>query len=246
MFDWLGLAAEDFREVRAAPVELLESEALPVEQARKMWSAHRTTARSLGWSCFLTLGSFEDIEPTLEAIQSDVASAEEASAESWFEDRRAETLEDEEDEDEVDEGYQGGLADRERALAAFTEDDLSDVRKRASGEPGFDRNVEQGERRFALLRGGPEQVPLVYRFGGWNDCPDPAEQATVLASWRERFGVELGYLGRDVVELLPSEPLGLAEVKEAAGELPLYCSESESARQDFANAASPVWYFWWD
>lgn len=48
--------------------------------------------------------------------------------------------------------------------------------------------------------------PIVLRFGGWSDCPSPAEHAGLLRAWADRYGVELVGMTGDVIELSVQRP----------------------------------------
>jgi hypothetical protein len=111
------------------------------------------------------------------------------------------------------------------------------------------------ERVFVLLVPTPDgwRVPAYLRFGGWNECPEPAVHVAFLKRWHERWGAELVALGSDTLELAVLRPvLDREEALILADEQFLYCFDLivQGAETLDRLAAlllrSTSWLFWWD
>jgi hypothetical protein len=98
------------------------------------------------------------------------------------------------------------------------------------------------------------QVPAVLGFGGWNDCPEPAEHAAILHYWHDRYGVDLVAISGATTEFAVARPprtrpeaLAVAwdYVQYNDGDYDLYGAETLT---DLAASliAAPVWLAWWD
>lgn len=103
-----------------------------------------------------------------------------------------------------------------------------------------------------LRADAPWQVPALVPFGGWNDCPPPAEQAAALRDWQNRFGAVPCLMTSDSLSLLVDRPpQSPQEALPLAQEMLAFCEDLylgfESAG-DLAQALSGagLWYFWWD
>jgi hypothetical protein len=97
------------------------------------------------------------------------------------------------------------------------------------------------------------QVPLILKYGGWNECPPPMVHAAILRDWERRFGAELVALTGDVVELAVARPPTDREpALELAREQYLYCGDIVwQGTNDLETLAAglkggSVWFFWWD
>lgn len=96
-------------------------------------------------------------------------------------------------------------------------------------------------------------APVWLNFGGWNDCPRPAEHVARLRRWQERFGAEVVAVSHDVVELRVLRPPTTPEACVAlAHEHYAHCGDI--VHQGFGSLArlagsllgARAWYFWWD
>ncbi|MBF5041841.1 DUF4253 domain-containing protein [Aggregicoccus sp. 17bor-14] len=107
---------------------------------------------------------------------------------------------------------------------------------------------------LAVMRASaPWEVPLQLRYGGWNACPLPEENARLMRSWAERFGAEVVGISHDTVELrVARPPQDAAAALRLAVEHYAYCSDIvhqgvESIEGLAATLlGAPVWFFWWD
>jgi hypothetical protein len=104
-----------------------------------------------------------------------------------------------------------------------------------------------------LPTGEGAQAPAWLRFGGWNDCPFPAQHVKVFRDWKDRFGAEPLAMTHDVVELWVEHPPTSRDVAlDLAREQYQYCSDVvEQGVGTAANLAAGLlggtaWYFWWD
>jgi len=99
----------------------------------------------------------------------------------------------------------------------------------------------------------PWEVPALLRFGGWNECSEPALHVALMKRWHARYGAEVVGVSGDVVEMRVSRlPSDRAQALALAREQFLYCPDLvyQGVGSVEALAAtllgSHVWYFWWD
>jgi hypothetical protein len=99
----------------------------------------------------------------------------------------------------------------------------------------------------------PVQVPLLMRFGGWNECPLPAIHAAFFRDWRRNFGAEPVAITHDIVEMyVPRPPQTPQEAWDLALAQYAYCNDIVDQGTETVDALarslwrSPYWYFWWD
>ncbi|MBS1795677.1 MAG: DUF4253 domain-containing protein [Acidobacteria bacterium] len=97
------------------------------------------------------------------------------------------------------------------------------------------------------------RLPALVRYGGWNDCPKPAEHCAIHRYWQEKYGAEIVSLTGDVIECRVANPPPTEEdSRRLAWEQFAYCSDivTQGAGTVGALASSlrdsPYWYFWWD
>jgi hypothetical protein len=91
------------------------------------------------------------------------------------------------------------------------------------------------------------------RFGGWNDCPDPAVHVLLHRIWAEKYGARLVTMAFDVIELQITRPIRTREeALEVAALQYAYCSDIvDQGEGTLENLAASLidatsWYFWWD
>ena len=105
---------------------------------------------------------------------------------------------------------------------------------------------------LAPTRNGYE-VPAMLGFGGYNACPEPAEQSAVLNRWYNSHRAQLVYLHAEVVELRVDRP---PTTRDAASQIALehYTFAPDVVEQGAGSighlAASLMgaghWTLWWD
>jgi len=90
-------------------------------------------------------------------------------------------------------------------------------------------------------------------WGGWNDCPSPAEHCAIHRYWAEQYGAEVVSITHDTVQCIVARPPKDREsAMKLAIEQYLYCGDivDQGCQSITALAASLVnsnyWYFWWD
>lgn len=98
----------------------------------------------------------------------------------------------------------------------------------------------------------PADVFTVLPWGGWEDCPWPAEHAAVLRYWFERYGAEVVSMTYDAIECRVTNPPAQREAAiRLAKEQMAYCNGiTEGDTLDAATVAAGLitnrlWYFWW-
>ena len=100
----------------------------------------------------------------------------------------------------------------------------------------------------------PYEVFAYAPFGGWNDCPWPDEQLTMLRHWHEQCGVEVvSHLGDWYELFVPRPPRTRHQAYWLAREMGHFGEETfynygHYAHPDPIEAirTSHYWYFWWD
>jgi hypothetical protein len=99
----------------------------------------------------------------------------------------------------------------------------------------------------------PWEVPAFLQFGGWNDCPLPAEHVALMQHWYSRYGAEVIGITSDVVEMkVTRPPMTRHDALALARDQMAYCEDivSQGVGSLGALAATllgaSVWYFWWN
>lgn len=100
----------------------------------------------------------------------------------------------------------------------------------------------------------PWQVFAYHPFGGWNFCPWPDEQLSMLREWHRRYGAEVVSRGFDRYELfVPNPPRTRSDAELLGREIQYFAEEYPFERpmrddSDWVEAARTVhyWTFWWD
>ncbi|MCF4167286.1 DUF4253 domain-containing protein [Zavarzinia compransoris] len=119
---------------------------------------------------------------------------------------------------------------------------------------GYSWAQEEPEVFIAILplKDGAE-APALLRWGGWNDCPVPAQHVAALRSWFDRFGAILLSLGSDTLDVFVSRPpTDRVAALALARELYIYCPDLvDQGFQSLGELAaslmeSQFWNFWWD
>lgn len=110
------------------------------------------------------------------------------------------------------------------------------------------------EVRIGLFRVfAPWEVFAHLNWGGWNDCPFPAEHCAIHRYWESHYGAEVVSVTGDVVQCLVSRPPKNRDGGfRLAREQYVYCYDIvDQGVQSIAALASGLlnsrsWYFWWD
>lgn len=97
------------------------------------------------------------------------------------------------------------------------------------------------------------ETPGLLRFGGWAECPYPAEHVAIWRRWSQRFGATIQAITGDSLEADVSDPpQSYEEAFELAQEFELYCpdliGELAGSVEDLAKSliGQTHWFFWWD
>lgn len=174
------------------------------------------------------------------------------------EEHEGEDFDDEAGEEESDEDLDEEVEDDAPSSESGDDDDAGESRR---DEPVAIRDILTGvlhpKVEILLLRGGADwMVPCRLGFGGWNDCPSPAEQSAVLASWNRRYGAVVEAITRDTIEMRVERPPTTPEAARAlAIEQYAFCpdmvDQSDFGEDPIGELAESIlnanrWYFWWD
>jgi hypothetical protein len=211
------------------------------EQAPSEWRKHQELWRREG--CSAVVLSPETIHALAPLLATDdppvakiLAAAEALSAQGFFAERETENLQDE---------------------AAV---EVGDWPAGPVSTTTFNAHCEIGNGRplpFVFLAKIPTgkswEIPAYLKFGGWNACPDPAQQAAVLRYWNERHGMEVYSISSDVMECAVARPPRTREEALAlAREQFLFCGDIVfQGTETLALLAAGIldaeaWFFWWD
>jgi hypothetical protein len=107
---------------------------------------------------------------------------------------------------------------------------------------------------IALLRvAAPWEVFARLNWGGWNDCPFPAEHCAMQRYWALQYGAEVVSVTGDIVQcVVKTPPTDREKSLHLAREQSIYCYDivQQGVGSIAALAAglldSRFWYFWWD
>lgn len=96
-------------------------------------------------------------------------------------------------------------------------------------------------------------APAWLGFGGWNECPAPAEHVALMRRWNERWGAEVVSVRSDAIEACIAEAPHDVEVARALAE-EHYAYAADIVDQGTGSierlaaslAGGRVWFFWWD
>ncbi len=96
-------------------------------------------------------------------------------------------------------------------------------------------------------------IPALFKYGGWNDCPEPEAQCAIWKYWEEKYGAKIVGISQDIIEAwVENPPQTQEEAMQLAMEQYLYCGDIvDQGVETVANLAAlllkqKVWYFWWD
>jgi hypothetical protein len=97
------------------------------------------------------------------------------------------------------------------------------------------------------------EVPAFIRFGGWNDCPEPAVHCAAFRAWQERFGAEIVAMTHDVIEARVATPPDTREhalrlARQQFGYCPDIVTQGTQSIAQLGAALihADAWLFWWD
>lgn len=98
------------------------------------------------------------------------------------------------------------------------------------------------------------EVPAFFRFGDFNECPQPSTHASVMRYWSEKYGMDLVMMSRcDWLAFVAHPPQERADALVLALEHIEYCPEfiAEKWEGNIEALASwllhaSYWSFWWD
>ncbi|TGK01658.1 DUF4253 domain-containing protein [Leptospira semungkisensis] len=99
----------------------------------------------------------------------------------------------------------------------------------------------------------PWEIPAKLKYGGWNECPEPAIHCALWKRWHERYGAEIVGCSHNVIEAIVARPpINQADALALAWEQFFYCPDIVyQGVASVSNLASTLmnhktWYFWWD
>ncbi|NGZ74021.1 DUF4253 domain-containing protein [Saccharibacillus sp. VR-M41] len=146
---------------------------------------------------------------------------------------------------------QGELLD-ERIVPAAGEDGRPDEPGELPDSAWVGRHGEDGLLLLDLPEAEAWTAPLIVPMGGYNECPQPIEQAVLFRDWQKRFGAVPTAVAEDTWLLQVSRlPETDEEALNLAREHFIFCSYVLEAFDSIGRYAahlksSRVWSFWWD
>lgn len=219
--------------------------AIPGRSAPSCWQTLRAATEKSGhWP--LILGANQSIEYQNSALQYEnkwslaeiLQRAETVNVKSWKEDRYKEFAGIEEPRDHL----HGPWPDDAELQTEFD----SHLRT-------FDRNPHDQVWLGLVPTQDSCDVPAIFKFGDWNEVPEPAAHVAQHREWRDRFGAEIACLRFDVIEMLVARPSSTPEVAlQLAQEQYEYCADIVDQGVGTIEALAAtllngrIWYFWWD
>jgi len=107
---------------------------------------------------------------------------------------------------------------------------------------------------IGLFKGSdPWEIFATLKWGGWNDCPFPAEHCAIQRRWASLYGAQVVSITGDVVQCFVAQP---PEDRQAslrlAREQFAYCYDLVAQGTQTISALAKAllhgntWYFWWD
>lgn len=107
---------------------------------------------------------------------------------------------------------------------------------------------------FEVPTQNPWETVAYVPFGGWNECPAPAEMAAVCKYWFEQYQAVPAVISHDTLEFLLPKPIPAERAMEVAREHFAFCTDrvyqgtATGTLREVADclALSKVWFFWWD
>lgn len=202
----------------------------------------------------IVCGSEENIEYLKEALEYSEQNPQDIihksltiNVESWFREKMKTDLDDwgmqnEEGFDDDDEDHEFEWTGEPGASMSFTL--ATDI---LTGEPlrdlvGVQINADESW-----------HIPALFKYGGWNECPEPEAQCAIWKYWQEKYGAKIVGVSHDVIEAyVENPPQTQEEAMQLAMEQYLYCGDIvDQGVETVDNLAAmllkqKVWYFWWD
>lgn len=198
----------------------------------------------------------EELEDSDQDPQEIIAASLQINVEKWFRERMISNQEeygmdedfDAEDVDEDDDDFdEEDIANFEWTGEKAGEMSFSLANDLLTGKPvkdliGVEINAEASW-----------QIPAYFRYGGWNECPDPEAQCAIWKYWEEKYGAKIVGVSHDVIEAwVENPPQTKEDAMQLAMEQYLYCSDIvDQGVESVENLATTlfkqnVWFFWWD
>ena len=183
----------------------------------------------------------EQIEYSQESISQIVEASSTVDARIWFRDRKKELV-----DEYTEEGFE--VAEIEGTWPGpLNGHEISMHRDLMSGK------LLEEVLLAKLVVDAPWRIPAHFKYGGWNDCPNPEVQCAVWQDWGKRYRAEIVSVSHDVIEAwVPRPPTDQNGAMSLAWEQFLYCGDIvDQGVETVANLAGTLvnsnsWYFWWD
>jgi len=163
------------------------------------------------------------------------------------------------DESDLNASYQAYISQWEEGIAMFDENmgaeegEGSVVEAAARPDSAWIERHEEGELLLLELPAADAwKAPLIVPMGGYNDCPQPLEQAVLFRDWQRRFGAVPAAVTQDTWLLrVGHRPQTHEEALNLAKEHFIFCQyvlESFETIGQYAEHLqhADTWEFWWD
>ncbi|MCP3889560.1 MAG: DUF4253 domain-containing protein [Desulfobulbaceae bacterium] len=97
------------------------------------------------------------------------------------------------------------------------------------------------------------QIPAIFKYGGWNECPEPEVQCAVWKYWEMKYGARIIGVSGDVIEaIIQNPPTTQQEAMDLAWQQYVFCTDIvDQGVETVSNLGSALinhkyWFFWWD
>lgn len=196
----------------------------------------------------------EELDESEDSVEDIIAKSKDINPQTWFAEREAEFAEyenefdaDELDDDELEYSEFAEAAGEEWPEIAPQPQGMVSTRDFATGElyPQVQCvNVETNS---------TWEIPAHFKYGGWNDCPNPEVQCAIWRYWEEKYGAKIIAVTSDIIEAYVANPPQTQEESLAlAKEQYFYCTDIvDQGVQSVTNLGATLlnnkfWFFWWD
>lgn len=181
----------------------------------------------------------EGLEDSDQSVDEIISGSEKIDIQAWFHERRKELEED--FEMDLNESLGEWLGEPEAKQGFTLAFDM------LSGEPHKDLVGA------SIKTDQSWKIPAHFKYGGWNDCPEPELHCAIWKYWQEKYGAQIVGLSNDVIEAhIANPPKTKGEAMQLAWEQYLYCYDIvDQGVETISNLGASIinhnsWYFWWD
>lgn len=159
----------------------------------------------------------------------------------------------------LEERFEGYFNETQNDLGMSLEEFAGDYNGKTERLTGFTAvfdlsNQTEETILFEVPTTNPWEVVAYIPFGGWNECPAPADMVNALKYWFDKYGAVPATITHDTLELSVPAPINETSALELAKEHFSLCPDrvyqgtNSGTLSEVAESlkVSTVWFFWWD